>query len=319
MRLAVAVICIAAASITPLRAMTLYVSPIGSDTASGGANAPLRTIPAASRRAKPGTTVHVAPGTYEGGFVTTASGAPGAPVRYVSDVRWGARIVPARKSVRDMAWDNRGAYVVIDGFDVDGSRTRTGVRWRLGLYTAGSHSVIADNNVHHIANAVPCTSQGGAGIEGDSYYGGVDIVLSGNIVDHIGPKSCKFIHGLYQTASGRVVGNVAFHISGWGIHLWHDVHSVVVADNTVFDCSEGGIVVGGGDYVRTSGPADYVTVANNIVFGNAGYGIAEAGQTGTHNLYTHNLSYANGRNWRLLTSAPDTAVGAAHAEKANNR
>lgn len=308
MRVAVAAICMTiAASVGPSAAMAaaLYVSPTGSDTASGNAGAPLRTILAASRRATPGTTVHVAPGAYEGGFMTTASGAPGEPIRYVSDVRGGARIVPAEKSTHDIAWENRGAYVTIDGFEVDGSEIRAGVRWRLGLYTAGSHSVIEDSNVHHVANTVPCTSQGGAGIEGDSYYGGADIVLSQNVVHDIGPRSCKFIHGLYQTASGRVVNNIVYHVSGWGIHLWHDVHSVAVANNTVFNCLQGGILVGGGDYVRTTGPADHITVANNIVFDNAGFGIAETGETGLHNLYTHNLSDGNGRDWRLLTSSPD--------------
>src|SRR4051794_25952429 len=51
----------------------LYVSTAGSDTNNGTENSPLRTIRAASQLAQPGTTVHVASGTYFGGFVTSAS------------------------------------------------------------------------------------------------------------------------------------------------------------------------------------------------------------------------------------------------------
>ena len=38
-----------------------------------------------------GTTVHVAPGTYEGDVVTTATGTPTARVRFISDQKWAAK------------------------------------------------------------------------------------------------------------------------------------------------------------------------------------------------------------------------------------
>lgn len=287
----------------------IFVAPTGSDeSASGSRDAPYRSILMASRSARPGTIVYVLPGEYEGGFQTTVSGMPGAPIRYVSEQKWAARIVSPRNATHDIAWDNRGAHVVIDGFEVDGSDERGGTSWRLGIYSAGSNSVIIRNHVHDIAKSSGCDGRGGAGVEGDSYFGGADIDLVANVVHDIGSRRCKFVQGVYQTARGTVVNNVVYRISGWGIHLWHDVEDVIVANNTVVMNGRGGILVGGGDYIWTRGPADGITVANNIVVGNRGPGIQESGDTGDRNLFTHNLAYRNAPDWRLVTSAPDKAA-----------
>jgi hypothetical protein len=284
--------------------LELYVSPAGSDAADGSPQAPLETIVAASRRAQPGTVVRVAPGVYEGGFISEASGTREAPITYISAVRWGARIVPPKGASAEMGWENRGAYVAIEGFEMDGSRpSGEGIEtpWRAGIYSTGSHSVIRRNHVHHIAISTPCTDMGGAGVEGDSYYGAGNIDLLDNVVHDIGSNGCKYAHGIYQTATGKVVGNVVYRASGWGIHLWHDAHQVVVASNVVFGNTNGGILVGGGDFVHTRGPADHVVVSGNSVFDNPKYGIVEVGSTGHHNRFACNLSYDNGTNWRLLT------------------
>jgi hypothetical protein len=277
----------------------LYVSMNGSDSNPGTAAAPFATILKASQVATPGTTVHVAPGTYAGGFKTTTSGTESAPIHYVSDTKWGADIVPAANSSHDMGWENRGAYVTIDGFEVNGSNYLGGTPWRFGLYSSGSHSAIVNNNVHNIAQNIVPSSAGGAGIEGDSWYGGTNIDLIGNVVHDIGPGDSFTIQGIYETASGNVMNNVVYRASGYGIHLWHDANHVNIVNNTVFNNDKGGIVVGGADFVNTTGPADYVKVENNIVYDNKNYGIIEAGATGTHNVYTNNLVYDNGTNFSL--------------------
>jgi Ca2+-binding RTX toxin-like protein len=280
-------------------ATDLYVSPNGSDSNSGTQASPFKTILAASKVAQPGATVHVAAGTYEGGFITTASGTASNPIHYVSDTKWGAVIVPAANSTYDMAWDNRGAYVTIDGFQVDGTHSQSGTAWRLGMYTTGSGSILENNNVHNIAQNTSLAGQGGAGIEGDSYYGGSNISLIGNIVHDIGSGSDNTVQGIYQTASGTVADNLVSGSAGWGIALWHDANHVNIVNNTVVNNTSGGITVGGGDFVNTSGPDDYDFVANNIVYGNHNYGIDEYGATGTHNVYTNNLVTNNGTNWVL--------------------
>src|SRR6185437_3409419 len=58
----------------------LYVSPHGSDEGDGTRKAPFRTIPAASRAAGAGTTIHVAPGRYPG----VSSPPPAAPLQHPS-------------------------------------------------------------------------------------------------------------------------------------------------------------------------------------------------------------------------------------------
>src|SRR5262249_20109955 len=99
----------------------LYVASSGSDSNSGTDASPFRTIFVSSSVERPGTIIHVAAGAYEGGCQTTVSGTAPAPIHYGSDTRWGAVIVPPANSTSDTAWDNRGAYVVIDGFQIDGT------------------------------------------------------------------------------------------------------------------------------------------------------------------------------------------------------
>ena len=279
----------------------VHVSAHGSDSNSGAQASPFKTIRAASLAAQPGTTVHVAAGTYYGGFETTASGTASSPIHYVSDTRWGAVIVPPANSTSDTAWDNRGAYVIIDGFQVDGTHYQSGTVWQQGLYSAGSHSVIENNNVHNIAQNASAGSSGSA-IALDGYYGATNIDAIGNVVHNIGPAGGSLIQGIYQATSGNIENNVVDNVSGYGIHLWHDANHVNIVNNTVFNNQSGGILVGGGDFHTTSGPDDYDFVANNIVYANANSGIAEWGRTGTHNTYTHNLSYGNvglPGNWHL--------------------
>jgi hypothetical protein len=131
----------------------------------------------------------------------------------------------------------------------------------------------------------------------------------GNVVHNIGYSGCSYIQGIYQTSSGKIINNLVYAVGAYAIHLWHDANHVEIINNTVFG-SGFGMVVGGGDFVHTSGPADYVNVANNIIFDNGG-GIDEEGSTGAHNTYTNNLVFQNSSyNWRLLTSSHSGDVAA---------
>jgi len=282
----------------------LYVSPTGSDSNSGTKAAPFKTILKASKVAKPGTTVHVAPGTYAGGFQTTTSGTASARIRYVSDTKWGAKIVPASGSTAGTGWSNRGSYVDIIGFEINGKDSAV---WRNGLAATGSYNTIKGNRVHHVATGGTCTSQGGSGINTHNYYGGYHIDVLDNVVHNVGITGCKYIQGIYTSTSGKVKNNLVYSIGNWGIHLWHDARNLDISNNTIVK-SGGGITVGGGGYYRLSAPADYVNVSNNIVYGNA-KGIWQQGDNGTHNTYTNNLSYNNTRaNFSVGSSAISGSV-----------
>ncbi|NML61943.1 DUF1565 domain-containing protein [Massilia sp. RP-1-19] len=290
----------------------LYVSPSGSDTNAGTQSAPFQTILRASRAATPGVTIRVAPGVYAGGFQTSVSGAAEARIRYVSQTRYGAKIVPPASSSSTRAWDNRGSYVDIEGFEVDGAKAQAGTQWLNGIYTAGSYSAVRGNYVHHIAKNVPCASSGG-GIGADSYYQGIANDVIGNVVHDVGPSGCANYLGIYiNSAKSKVVNNVVYNVSNAGIRLWHDATNNLVANNTVFNSGIGVVVSGNGGYLG-SAPNDHTRVANNIIYDNASYGIQEVGSTGTHNSYVFNLVYKN-RGYNIMLNNGLQALGTVNAE-----
>lgn len=296
----------------PLSANHLYVATTGSDSSSGTQAAPFRTIQKAVNVAGADTTVHVASGTYAESVYGTKSGTASGRLRFVSDLKWGAKIVPPSSSSRAAAFDSRGAYVTVDGFEVDGSvDPASGTKWTVGINVAGTGSVVSRTLVHHIFNTGSANGNGGAGILLDSWYGFNDMQALDNVVHHVGPATggSNWYHGIYQTATGAIQNNIVYANAGGGIHLWHDVNHVNIANNTSFGNGHG-FIVGGGDFVHTSGPADYITVTNNIAFDNVDIGFDEEGAVGSHNLFANNLSFQNARNWRLAISAHTGDVAA---------
>ena len=276
----------------------LHVAPNGSDSNPGTRAEPFRTLARAAQVVTPGTTVHVAPGIYSGGVRTTASGTLEARIIFQSTERWGAKIVPPLDARQSAAWDNRGNYVDIIGFEIDGTQYQSGMKWLSGIYNGGSHNGVHGNRIHHIGNDVPCEPKGGSGIGIDSYYKGVDVAVTGNHVHDIGPPGCRHMHGIHVSTTASVRGNVVYRVSGAGIHLWHDANRVTVRGNTVA-ASGTGIVVGGGDFYHSKGPNDHTHVSNNIVYDNDN-GILEQGAIGRHNSFRNNLVYQNaGDDWKL--------------------
>jgi hypothetical protein len=282
----------------------LYVAPDGLDTNPGTRAAPLRSLTRAAQLVTPGTIVNVLPGTYRGGFRTAIDGRANARIVFRATERWRARIVPPPVSTTALGWDNRASYVDIEGFDVDGSsgmdgpEASAGISWTTGIYSGGSYNRIVGNHVHHVAVTVPCTSAGGSGIGVDSYYKGTHSDVIGNSVHDIGPPGCRWVQGIYVDTPATIRNNVVYRVAEAGIHLWHDAHDVVVANNTV-TASNTGIVVGGGDFYHTEGPNDHTRVVNNIVYDNR-HGISEQGATGPHNVYRNNLVFGNpDGDWHL--------------------
>jgi parallel beta-helix repeat protein len=276
----------------------LYVAPGGSDSNPGTASQPFRSLWRAARATRPGSKVFVAPGTYSGGFRTNNSGAPGERIVFVSTVKWGAKIVPPRDSPNKTAWDNRGSYVDIVGFEIDGSAYQGGTRWTHGIYSAGAYDSLRNNHIHHIALLNGCDHNGGAAIGVDSFYHGSNADVIANLVHDIGPAGCRFVQGIYVSTSGRIKNNVVYRVAEGGIHLWHDARNVIISNNTVTG-SNTGIIVGGGNFYYAKGPNDNTMVYSNIVYDNR-MGISEQGKTGLNNVYRNNLVYQNSSyNWRL--------------------
>lgn len=288
----------------------LYVSTTGKDTNSGTVSAPLKTILKASNLAGPGTIVHVAPGVYQGGFTITASGSALAHIRYISDVKWGAKIVPVAGP--DTIWKQDGGYTDIEGFEVDGTG---GSSTRQGIYLTGGNSSVKNSWIHHVALNSGCDADGGAGLLADQYRGASfnNYDFIGNVVHDIG-GGCLWIQGIYHASSGSIKNNLVYAAS-YGIHLYHDDHDVNIINNTVFGCSQYGIVYGGCQEAATSKcPTSGIKIYNNIVYDNVG-GIAGAGtDEDVNNELKNNLVFKNQTNFDLADPSNSTRSGEVSAE-----
>jgi parallel beta-helix repeat protein len=258
-----------------------YVSTTGSDSNSGTACSPWRTLQHAANTAGAGATVHVLPGTYTQDLLTlNNSGTAAARIRFISDQKWGALI---RSTSSYTVLRLNGSYVDIIGFDLAGDSNSC-----LGMADWGSNNRIISNHVHNVpARAAVCGSNGGAGIDHASYTASNDDTI-GNTVHDIGswPIEDDRVHGIYHSnAGGHVWNNVVYRCAGFGIHFYHAPSAVTVANNTVFNNVYGGIYVNG---------ASNMLVTNNIVGNNKNWGIVEAyGTIGTNNQYLNNLVYNN--------------------------
>jgi len=278
----------------------LYVATTGSNSNSGTQSSPFRTIQHAASVAKPSTTVHVAPGTYAEKIISTVSGTSSQRIIYVSDTKWGAKIVPPSGSGSTL-WQAKGGFTDIVGFDFSAVGTTV---VSMGIMFTGGYSSAQNNHVHHIGNLpLVCGSTNGAAIESasDPVANG-HTALTGNVVHDIGQGSSCSMQGLYLATSGTIKNNLVYNV-GWGaIYLWHDNQHVDIANNTIFH-SLYGIVYGSGDQNYSTSPADYINVSNNIVYGNTnGIRNGNLGTLGAHNTFTNNLVYNNTTNWTTTTA-----------------
>lgn len=277
---------------------SFYVSAsAGNDANDGSAAHPWKTIGHAAATVKAGTsgvTVHVAPGTYAEAIAMSVSGSASARVVFVSDTRWGAHV---DASGHYWGWQSTGDYVDIVGFEVTGSDY-------IGIGIGGSHCRTIDNHVHHLAAPTCNTGNGGAGIDDYEYAEGDDDMI-GNVVHDIGNPGCSQIQGLYHSNyGGKILNNIVYRISGWGLHTWHNPKNVVIANNLSFQNGSGGLVVGAGD-APYNGVAEGFVVTNNIFYDNLGWGMVEEGQYGT-NTFVANLVYKNaGGNTSLANPSTD--------------
>jgi hypothetical protein len=287
----------------------LYVATTGSDSNPGTQARPFKTINKAASVAKASTTVHVAPGTYYGNVSTKLSGTSTARIRFVSDTKWGAKIVG---SGTEVMWLNNGSYVEINGFDISGPG-------RLGIQNMGSNTLVTNNRVHHITVSGGCTGSGGAGIVNASYTSSAGDIV-GNVVHDIGkPGGCNGVQGIYSSnRASKIMNNIVYRASSYGIHLWHAATDSTIANNTVFANGSsgmgGGIVTGVGDKPGNI-QLKNTMVVNNIVYKNPRQGISQycySGQSciGSGNVTANNLVYGNGSAISLRVGSATGTISA---------
>ncbi len=247
--------------------------------------------------------------TYTGNVVTARAGSSSGRVRFVSDTKWGAKIIGTGTEAH---WTNNGNFVDVSGFDISGPG-------RLGILNYASNTLIEGNHVHDLKVGGGCNGSGGAGIV-DANYNAADADIIGNVVHDIGvPGKCNGVQGIYHSnLRGKIMNNIVYRVSAWGIHLWHAANNVVIANNTVFNNGSsnmgGGIEAGSGD-----SPGGIIlnntSIINNIVYNNPGASIAQycytgASCIGSSNLTANNLVYGNGRGISLRVGSATGTVTA---------
>ena len=211
-----------------------YVSPRGSDTHSGSAGAPFRTIQKAADVAGAGDTVMVRAGTYIGGdriVSLTRSGAAGRPITFLSERKWEA-VLDGQNGASSEGWYFGPAvgYVRVEGFEIRDLEAHG-----FDFYGGGVHNIaIIRNHVHHVGRNCTDTSNGRTGASlGAGAHG---ITFDGNLWHHIGrfapqeqgcsPQTRNYQnhdHGIYVADADQVTirNNVFYGIDrGWPIHRY---------------------------------------------------------------------------------------------------
>ena len=272
-------------------APALYVATTGSDSADGSAAHPWRTLRHAAEAVVPGATVHVRAGVYPSGMIEPrVNGRPDARIRFVSDSTWGAQIRVTPVRLYHYAWRQVGACTDVVGFDVSGDGFT-------GIDVVGDDVHVLHDHVHDLPNV---GSRGAAGILNEQ---GQRAWIHGNVIHGIGnPDSTNgLVHGIYLSSGSRnavVDDNIVFGNQDAGICSYHTAEAGTIANNTIFGNGNWGVEIGGAN----DSTADHFVVIDNIVFDNAGSGLAELGLSGSHNRFDHNLVFGNRIPYDIHTS-----------------
>lgn len=290
-------------------AVHLYVATDGSDANPGSRQAPFKTISKAAAIAKAGYTVHVADGTYNETITTVSSGTADAYISYVSDNKWGAKIVSPGTG-RVASWHNQGDYVAIIGFEITGSGA-------VGINLSGNGNIANKNHVHHIP-ATACDGYGGAGIGFDQFNLKSGGSANANLIHDIGPlgTNCFRVHGIYTSIPNVTISNnVIYRVVGYGVTNGHCSYLVKVLNNTMFN--NGGSVEGGGVVMTNNTNCRLASkgnvVANNLIYDNV-LGVHEEGVGSADvTLYTNNSVFGNKTNWGAMRNAHSADMNAAPA------
>ena len=106
---------------TSASATTYWISATGSDSAAGTSpSTAFATFGKADSVVVPGDTVRVLAGTYNTTVQTYTAGTASARITWISDTKWGAKIVGSTNSGNGN-WAVHGDYVTVQNFDITGA------------------------------------------------------------------------------------------------------------------------------------------------------------------------------------------------------
>ncbi len=235
---------------------TLHVSPKGSSSGDGSAEAPLDSIRTAVRQATPGTRILVQAGTYSGS--TTLTGLRGEPSRPIAIVAAGEVVLDAAGASIVLAGSDL-RYVVIEGFTLRGAAVH-GINFDDG----GSYDTPAE---HLVLRGLTIAGAGSGGNNDCIKLSGVDrfFVLDsevwgcnrGEIIDMVG---CH---------EGFIAGNYFHHPVASGVQAKGGSADILIRANVFADIPGRAVNAGGSTGLEFFRPLDAPYEAARIrVLGN---------------------------------------------------
>jgi hypothetical protein len=280
-----------------LAGATFYVAPDGSDSNSGSASAPFRTLQQAANAAFAGDTVIVRDGTYghenavTGGdssdnenspVVLYNSGSPGSPITIKAENQWGA--VLDCELLCDAYIDlYNSSYIVIQDFVI----TRG---YKEGIHSNDSahHITLQGNRFEYIANRSSSSTLGLAGMYTNPNCH--DFIIDGNVFHDIGRTDANWLdHALYLHGSNfSITNNLFYNIPhGWSIQAADGLNNVLIANNT-FAFPQGG---GQDGQIMLWNSQSNLTIENNIFYNAKNYAITRYSSALSGCTIDHNLVY----------------------------
>ena len=227
---------------------SFYVAANGNDTSAGTSSKPWRTIQHAdSSSRQPGDCIMVAPGTYEARVLIQNGGNAPTPTGYVvyRCEALDACHVLAPSSGHLWGFSNKGNFVVVDGFEVD-----------------GNNALKADG----IADACFGSDAATYGTGRSSHH----IWILNNIIHHCGLSGVAFNNKEWY----YVEQNIVYHNSWTSGYQGSGIDFVVVQciEKQNKACASGATYSGGtGTYVPSGMDLTYMPSFHNVVSGNIVY------------------------------------------------
>ncbi|HEY3269213.1 MAG TPA: right-handed parallel beta-helix repeat-containing protein [Armatimonadota bacterium] len=247
-------------------AATYSVSPAGSDSASGAAGAPWKTLSHAAATLAPGDTALVADGTYREVLRPARGGTAAAPITYQA-VHPGLAVLDGstvtNSSNRDLVFISYADHVILDGFTIQNAY-RAGVR------------IDASNGV--AIRRCRCLNNGTWGIFSD--------YSDDTLLEYNECAGSKAEHGVYLSNSGDrsiVRFNAAHDNHASGIQLNADPDEQDASFGTAGDgITQGAIITGnvcfnngaaGGAAINLASVRNSL-ISNNLLYNNLAGGIS---------------------------------------------
>jgi hypothetical protein len=277
-------------------ANTYYVSATGSDSNSGSAASPWKTLSHADSAAPACALIMIGSGSWTATSQVvglSSSGTSTCHKAFVSQTYGGAAFSTTGNAGNgDAVFSVNGNYVDIVGLDISGTECA-------GLMPSGTYNNIVYNRVHDVAPSASgqaagyCgNGTGGGGIQfpGASPSTGQHSNVLNNVIWNIGYSGDVWSHGIYIVSQYQTLqNNIVYNASGGCIQAYHYPSNDIIANNVLVDCNWGYIVGAESGYA-----AGNMTFNNNAMAGNVSNDIQECGASycgvamGSGNTYSNN-------------------------------